>query len=359
MPPEPDLPASLPVLRPALARWIAAAGAAPDPGWSGDDLAALAAHGMDGLAAAALEEHPGAAPPSVADALRRRRAALVAAELATRPALDEAFAALADAGLDPLLFKGEALARSHYPRAGTRVRGDADVWVAPRDFDAACTVLEGAGWRCVPAADGEWLQPERSFLAASGPARIDLHRRLLSQPLLDRALDAAAIRARAVRGHGVAMPAAADALLVASAHLFGHHADAPRAIWLFDLHRLAADDAALDAACARAIDAGIAGIVGRGLRAARALFGTRLPDALLDGMDAAGATERSARVLRAQSPAARLAFDFATLPGWPARFAWLRELFAPDDRWLRRQEGAGPRPWRLLRRAWRGLARRR
>ncbi|MCE3002978.1 MAG: nucleotidyltransferase family protein [Xanthomonadaceae bacterium] len=359
MPPAPAHGTPQPALAPALARWIARPDVAPPPDWREADLAVLAAHGLDGLAAAALEARPGLAPAPLVDALRRRRAALVAAELASRDVLDAALAALARAGLDPLLFKGEALARSHYPQPGTRVRGDADVWVAPSEFDAACRVLAAAGWTRVPAADGAWVQPERSFLAPVGNARIDLHRRLLSQPLLDRALDAEAIRSRAIRHAGIAMPAPADAVLVACAHLVGHHADAPRAIWWFDLHVLAADHEALDEACARALERGIAGIVGHALRASRTWFDTPLPDPLHDGLDAAGALEPSARLLRPMSPAMRLALDFATLPGWRARAAWLRELLAPDAEWLRQREGEGPRAWLLLRRALRGLARRR
>lgn len=357
MPPAHGTP--LPALAPALARWIADPDRSPCPAWHDTDFDALVAHGLDGLAAAALEANPDAAPPHRVEALRRRRAALVASELANRGVLDAALAALARAGLDPLLFKGEALARSHYLQPGTRVRGDADVWVATSDFDAACRVLAAADWTRVPAADGDWVQPERSFIAPGGTARIDLHRRLLSQPLLDRALDAAAIRARARRSGGIAMPAPADALLIACAHLVGHHADAPRAIWWFDLHRLAADPEALDTASARALERGIAGIVGHALRASQTWFATPLPDPLLDGLDAAGAAEPSARLLRPMSPAARLAFDFATLPGWRARAAWLHELLAPDAEWLRQREGEGPRAWLLLRRALRGLARRR
>lgn len=346
----------MPVLQPDLARWIADP-AAPAPAWRDDDPATLAAHGLDGLAAKRIADHHGDAPAALSDALRHRRAAHIAAELAARPALDHALAALAAAGLDPLLFKGEALARSLYPDPGTRVRGDADVWVAASGFDVACAQLAALGWHRAPAADGEWLQPERSYLAPAGPARIDLHRRLLSQPLLDRALDAAAIRSRGVRLAGIVTPEPADALLIACAHLVGHHADAPRAIWLFDLHRLAADAPALDRAAARAIEAGIGGLLGHALRTSRALFGTTLPDPLLDGLEAAGGAERSARLLRPLSPAARLAFDFATLPGWRARATWLHELLAPDDAWLRRREGHGPRPWLLLRRVLRGLAR--
>lgn len=344
---------ALPALRPALARWLGGVDGAPaDLGT--DDLDVLAAHGLDGLAAARRATDPRSLQPIDA-LLRRRRAALVAAEIAARPAIDAALAALRGAGLDPLLFKGEALARSLYPEPGTRVRGDADVWVGPADFDLACRTLEGLGWQAVPAADGEWLQPERSFRAPGGPARIDLHRRILSQPLLAAALDAPAILARATRAGGVAMPGPDDALLIAAAHLVGHHADAPRAIWLHDLHCLAADHAALRPAADRAIARGLAAILAHALRAAREAFGTPLDDDLLRGLDDAGRRERGARLLRPMSAARRLGFDFATLPGWRARATWLRELLVPDAGWLRAREGAGPLPWLLLRRALRGL----
>jgi hypothetical protein len=350
---DPAAPTALVPLRPALARWLGGVDGAPDD-LQADDLAALVAHGLDGLAAARRATSAGPAL-GVDVALRRRRAALVAAEAAARPALDAALVALRAAGLDPLLFKGEALARGLYREPGTRVRGDADVWVSPAAFDAACGVLAGLGWRAVAAADGEWLQPERSFLDPTGCARIDLHRRILSQPLLDAALDAPAIRARADRPDGIALPAPADALLIAAAHLVGHHADAPRAIWLYDLHRLAADDATRRDAADRAIARGIAGILGHALGAAQALFGTELDQDLLARLAAAGRHERSARLLRPMSPARRLGFDFATLPGWRARATWLRELLLPDARWLRAREGDGPLPWLLLRRALRGL----
>ena len=343
----------LPVLPPALARWLGGDVAAPAR-ITADELAALAAHGLDGLAAARLAALP--APGLDADGtLRRRRAALAAAEAAARPALDAALSALRAAGLDPLLFKGEALVRSLYREPGTRPRGDADVWIEPARFAAACALLGRLGWTRVPAADGEWVQPECTWLAPAGPARIDLHRRLLSQPLLDRALEAPAILARAARIDGIAVPAPDDALLVAAAHLVGHHAEAPRGIWLLDLHRLAADDAALRAATERAVARGIGAILAHALRGAQSLFGTALDEGLLARLGAAARRERSARLLRPMSPAARLGFDFATLPGWRARAAWLRELVLPDPAWLRAREGAGPLPWLVLRRALRGL----
>lgn len=345
----------LPHLPDAFARWLAGAGPPSPADWSDPVVALLVAHGLDGLAAAA---DPGAAGASAgtADALRQRRAALVAAELCARPVLDAAFAALAQHRVDVLLVKGEALARTVYPSPGTRVRGDADVWARPGCFDAAARCLESLGWQPVSASDGEWLQPERTYVAPGRAARIDLHRLLLSQPLLARAFDFDAVLDRARRIDGIAMPAPADALHLAALHLLGHHADAPRGIWLFDLHRLA-DTTTLRELAPRARATGTAALVAHALRLAQATFGTPLDVDVLALLDAAHG-EPSAVLRTPLSARARLWLDFRTLPGTRARLHWLRELLLPDPRWIRAREGDGWLPWLYLRRAWRGWSRR-
>jgi hypothetical protein len=345
----------LPPVPGAIARWIAG-GPPPAPGdWDAETPLALAAHGLDGLAAAADPAAAGA-PPAVAEALRRRRAALVAAELQARPALDAAFAAFAAAGIDVLLVKGEALARTDYPAPGTRVRGDADAWPRPGSFERAAACLEALGWQPVAASDGEWLQPERTYVAPGRAARIDLHRRVLSQPLLAAALDFDGLLGRARRGDGIAMPAPADALHLAALHLLGHHADQPRGIWLHDLHRLAQAPTLAELA-PRARATRTAALLAHALRLAQAMFGTAPDPAAMAELDAAR-DEPSAALAAPMSARARLWFDFRSLPDAAARARWLRELLLPDPRWLRAREGEGALPWLYLRRALRGWSRR-
>jgi len=355
-PQAPPLP-PLPPLPLALGAWLADPLAMCTHDWQTADADLLAAHGLDGLAAAALAAGRGPAPIAIDARLRQRRAAFAAAELATRAPIDAALGALTAAGIDSLLIKGEALARTLYPDPGTRVRGDADVWVAADRFTAADGVLRARGWQVIAAADGEWLQPERSYRAPDAPARIDLHRRVLSQPLLAAALGFDALHARSIAHDAIRMPDRADSLLLAALHLLGHHAHEPRAIWLYDLHCLAVPATQTHAA-ARAIDGGVASILLHALQASRALFGTELDAAATARMQLAGNSERAAQLLGSLTPTQRLWFDFGTLPDRRAQARWLRELLLPDPHWMRVREGAGWLPWLYLRRALRGWRRR-
>jgi hypothetical protein len=56
---------------------------------------------------------------------------------------------LAEAGLEPLVFKGAALA-ARYPEPGTRPMDDVDLVLPPEQLDSGVAVLERSGWRVVP-----------------------------------------------------------------------------------------------------------------------------------------------------------------------------------------------------------------
>src|SRR4051812_47644873 len=60
-------------------------------------------------------------------------------------AMQHAIAPLADCGLEPLIFKGPALA-ARYPEPGLRPMSDIDVIVPREDHDRAVRALVGAGW---------------------------------------------------------------------------------------------------------------------------------------------------------------------------------------------------------------------
>jgi hypothetical protein len=64
-----------------------------------------------------------------------------------------ALAPLADAGLNPLVYKGAALA-ARYPAPGTRPMDDVDMILPREAVPAGVAVLERAGWRTVPPRPG-------------------------------------------------------------------------------------------------------------------------------------------------------------------------------------------------------------
>lgn len=114
-------------------------------------------HGLAGLALTSHRSTPGGVlPPETEAALTPYR---VTTGLGTRVRLEtgqRARAALSEAGLPSLVFKGGALMRDGtYTDPGERVLEDVDLLVHPRDADAAVGALQAAGFR-------GWTSWERS-----------------------------------------------------------------------------------------------------------------------------------------------------------------------------------------------------
>jgi hypothetical protein len=92
------------------------------------------------------------------------------------------------AGIEPVLYKGFALAEFTYPQPGTRFHGDVDVLVQPEDFRRALEVGHEQGWQ-TPQPIEHWL-----FNQSSNPhelplkkhranAAFDVHQRLVPAAL--------------------------------------------------------------------------------------------------------------------------------------------------------------------------------
>ncbi len=358
--PAPPPDSEFPVLVRALADadWTAAPGVAPEAVAAA--LPALRGHGV--LAGIARRLERTALWPRLDDATRRALAeaasAGVARELASRAALDGALAALARAGIAVLVVKGEALARDVYPLPGVRERGDVDAWVAADDFVGAERVLAGCGFARRPAASGEWLQPEATWMRddAQGRVAIDLHRRLFAQPSLAAVLPFDDVLARSLPfGDSARMPGRADALLVAALHRVAHHADEERALWWWDVHLLCTRDPdAASAAAAIARARGASAILGDAFAHTAATFGTRFPPGFVAGLLACAPREPSARLLRPMSASARWWYDLRTLPDARARRRWIAETLFPSRAYMRARFGDAPLAWLYAKRAARG-----
>lgn len=114
-----------------------------------------------------------------ADALRTdamvRRAQ---AELLIPRALELAFTPLRAAGLEPLLFKGPAVA-AQYPATGLRPMDDIDLLLPPDQNVRAEAALIGAGWQATPTRPGDHY--DHAYLHPAAPhLPIELHRGLSS-----------------------------------------------------------------------------------------------------------------------------------------------------------------------------------
>jgi len=316
----------------------------------------LPAAESEGVAAllreAALRAHAGDAAAGLREAALREAARDARRDAVLARALD----ALAGSGVPALVFKGAALAHSHYPRPALRPRDDSDVLVAPCHAGAAGRVLAGLGFEAAPRAGTVRVMRQRLYRLhddAGALHNVDLHWALSNSvrgdALAPRALLARSLPAPALGRHARA-PGAGDALLIACLHLDAHHPDSPRLLWLLDVHLLAAGlaPAARARVARQALALGLRDPCAWVLGSAAELFHTPL-----HGFESLGAAE----VPRAPSPrrAAQWWRELAHLPGPRARGAWLLAHALPPADVLRGDAGT-PLAWRHARRWLRGVA---
>lgn len=216
-------------------------------------------------------------------------------------------AALEQAGAQPLVFKGAALARTHYPEPWLRPRLDTDILIAPARRDAAMQALAALGYERPPFVSGRHVMHQAPFVRP-GPAGlehvVDLHWRIANVEAVAALRTHEELFARAASldtgGEPLRVPAPDDALLLALAHRAAHHADSLELLWLYDIHRLAEAltppqwDHVLRVAGERAMRA----VCARGLDLAASTLGTVVPGRVMEGLRVAGAVEPAAAFLR-------------------------------------------------------------
>lgn len=283
-----------------------------------------------------------------ADDLRGAAAIDVARERELRTALT----ALAGAGVRPILFKGAALAHTHYPRPEMRLCDDTDVMIAAADRATVAGVLGGLGYQRPPEVDGELTTAQFHFDKRDRFGILhafDVHWRISNVRVFADALsyeelarDAVPIPSLGPHAWG-ASPR--HALLLACVHRVAHHSDTRDLLWLYDIHLLArsGDDAERAAFAALASARRMRAVCARGLELASAAFGGIDPrwHAALSAANGAGAQdEPSAAFLRGRlSQAEILKADLAATPGWPGRVRILREHLFPKRAFMYERYG--------------------
>jgi Uncharacterised nucleotidyltransferase len=231
--------------------------------------------------------------------------------------LTEAVAALREKNIEPVLFKGTALAYSLYPNPVWRSRGDTDMIVAPQDWGRASEALVALGFRRDTGVSGEFVSYQDSYTKEvdSGRHTIDLHRRINNSELLSRLFSYAELRAEACSlpelCDGALGAGPVHALLLACLHPATHkhnpyfvdgiaYYGGDRLIWLYDLDLLLqsfaqaqwqefVDQATAKGLCAISLDA---------IDQAAACYGTRCPDFVRRALTKTG--ERVATYLTAR-----------------------------------------------------------
>jgi len=251
-------------------------------------------------------------------------------------------AALASAGLRPLLMKGVPLAYSHYETPHLRAVVDVDVLVDPPDYEPATRVLEEMGYERL-GEDSSPTQRELVYTDAHGARHVvDLHLHFSGGDLFDdlpdfATLDARAVPVPALGSHARALYAP-HALLLACAHRL-HHTRSDRLIWLYDIALLAAtmSEAEIEEFASLAADRRLSDVCARGLDAAQREIGG-VPEPALARVAAGG--RRTPELSRLLVPddlrvGHRVARELIRSPGWIARARLVVAYLFPPVSYMR------------------------
>ena len=260
----------------------------------------------------------------------------------TRRVLD----ALAQAGVASLVFKGGALAHSHYRESWHRSRDDTDVLVPMTAAAAAAAALETAGYERIAGVTGELASSQMLLVHTDARGvrhNVDLHWRLSNAHRYAQAMAYSALWDRAVElpalGDAARAPAPGDALLIACVHRVAHHHDEPRLLWLYDIHLLvsAMTREAVASFASLCAERDLMAEARLGLLQARERFETDLPtDLVVDWSD-----RLSSEITPPGSSGSRRyrvwLSDLRALPDWRQRIQLLREhAFPPAEYMLTR-----------------------
>jgi hypothetical protein len=222
-----------------------------------------------------------------ADALRQDVRHQFVVDAVRNEELTRVIAALADAdGAMPVLFKGAALAHSHYPESWLRPRLDTDLLISAPSGPGAFEVLRSLGYAQSISTSGELVTYQASFERLDGfdvAHCLDVHWKVANWQAVADVLSHEEIAARAIPlpalGPHARAACASDALVLACLHRAAHHRDSEELLWIYDIHLIARrlSDAEWTAALTIAERGAVKAICERGLRLAIDRFNTPVP----------------------------------------------------------------------------------
>jgi Uncharacterised nucleotidyltransferase len=272
--------------------------------------------------------------PLLANRLPRSNATLQAAlrqlamrELAHQQALQRLAECCQTQGLEVLIIKGEALARTLYTMPCVRSRVDIDLWIGPDQLAELRAVLAKLGFAAITDIWQQWARFEVVHGQAEPPSvAFDVHVHPFFRPRMLQQRPFAAVWADANALPGLVplrAPSVCDSFLIAALHLAKN--SHKRGIWRYDLDRFCAlhpED--VTRACLLAPQWGIAQLLADALIQTVAMFDTKLPCTLPKAIG----FEPLASMLSRLGKLAALRRDVAVLPNARARWAFLWELFS-------------------------------
>ena len=261
--------------------------------------------------------------------------------------------ALEDEGAIPLVFKGAALAHTHYAESWRRPHADADVLIAPESRERVFAVLRRLGYEHLTFISGDLVMYQAPFERVDHLGidhLLDIHWRIANPQVVSQVLTHDELVARSVmvrvQDYAMRVPSAVDSLLIACVHRAAHHPDVEQRYWIEDIHRLASGfgRSEWETFTARAADRSVRTICFQGLKRAEALFQTAVPPEVLTALSA-GPSEASAVFVRnGLRPVDRLVADARAL-GLVGSARLLREHVLPPAHYMQAKYGVTSRAW--------------
>ncbi|HEC11924.1 MAG TPA: hypothetical protein ENI80_01515 [Acidiferrobacteraceae bacterium] len=250
-----------------------------------------------------------------------------------------------------LVFKGGALAHSHYSEAKLRPRNDTDLLILETQRKAAATILKTLAYTAQNVTTGRHIMHQCNYEYTDHqgcPHAVDLHWHLSNPAAFYNLLNFEDLWKRAARipqlTKDTRCPCQVDALLIACIHRLAHHHHNDRLIWLMDIHLLveAISDAEAKEFILRAHQIGVVAVCRQGLELSRDCLHTHLSPVLTDflkqSQNPTGKTERYTRryIIKGRGRWDDFLDDLRAQPNWRSRLGYLRETFFPNATYLLR-----------------------
>jgi len=299
-------------------------------------------------------------PSSVTSSCRNAAIPRAMWELRHRHLLQRVLAALASQGVQPVLFKGTALAYSHYSESALRTRGDTDLIIAPDALTQTAPALADHGFQRQAGTNGEFVSYQASYVHAAdgGNAHaLDVHWRINNAEVLANLFTYAELldRSRALPGLSSDARAASpvDALLIACMHRATHkqnpyyvdgipYYEGDRLIWLYDIHLLVVQFGTREWAdfLFLAESKGLCAVCLEGLERAATAFQSQVPEIVRTQLACAGHGERVARYFAA-SALRQQWMNFGAIPGALPKVRFVLQTFFPSTSYMRHKYPEG------------------
>jgi hypothetical protein len=252
---------------------------------------------------------------------------------------------LMEIGLNPIVLKGAAYARTIYPEAYLRPRCDTDLLLPDRaSAQWAWRRLAEEGYELsADVVEGRFVSRQRTCVKPTcGGHALDTHWAISNTHTFVRALPYNEINQDAVSlptlHESARTLGTVHSLLFACLHLFGHAQmdPTPRLLWLYDIFLLSRRMSNSDwqAFTCAAITKGVAGICRDALDGTNAKFPIAFFESIRPTLLEAEGCE-TFRPDRLRTPLGFALRDLKALDGWSAKLQWVRETLLPSPAYVR------------------------